>query len=67
MHRIPVVMYTPVSYTHLDVYKRQQQEVPYFFIGDDAFALTDTLMKPFSGMFPKGSLQRIFNYRICRA
>lgn len=45
----------------------RQQEVPYFFIGDDAFALTDTLMKPFSGMFPKGSSQRIFNYRICRA
>lgn len=44
-----------------------RQKIPYFFIGDDAFALSDRLMKPFSGMFVKGSPQRIFNYRICRA
>lgn len=45
----------------------RQKEIPYFFIGDDAFALCDNLMKPFAGYFQKGSLQRIFNYRICRA
>lgn len=45
----------------------RQNQVPYFFIGDDAFALNDNLMKPYSGIHPKGSLERLFNYRICRA
>lgn len=38
-----------------------------FFIGDEAFALTESLIKPFSGIHPKGSLQRVFNYRLSRA
>lgn len=42
-------------------------KVPYYFIGDEAFALADTLIKPFSGIHPKGSFQRIFNYRLSRA
>lgn len=41
--------------------------VPYFFAGDGAFALSENLMKPYSGDFPKGTLQRIFNYRLSRA
>lgn len=41
--------------------------IPYFFVGDEAFALSNTLMKPFSGIHPKGSRQRIFNYRLSRA
>lgn len=45
----------------------RQCEIPYFFIGDEAFALTDSLMKPFSGIHPKGSLQRVYNYRLSRA
>lgn len=45
----------------------RQREIPYFFIGDEAFALTDYLMKPFSGIQPKGSLQRVYNYRLSRA
>lgn len=45
----------------------RQKEIPYFFVGDEAFAFTDTLMKPYSGMHPKGSYQRIFNYRLSRA
>ena len=40
--------------------------VPYFFVGDDAFALKEWMMKP----FPFRGLtreQRIFNYRLSRA
>lgn len=46
---------------------KRQCKIPYFFIGDEAFALTDSLMKPYSGMHPPGSYQRIFNYRLSRA
>ena len=41
-------------------------DVPYFFIGDDAFPLTDHLMKPFRGRTLDHPM-RIFNYRHCRA
>ena len=44
-----------------------EHKIPYFFLGDEAFALTNSLMKPFSGLYPKGSLQRIFNFRLSRA
>jgi hypothetical protein len=38
-----------------------------FFIGDEAFRLGENLKKVFPGQHPKGSKERIFNYRICRA
>lgn len=42
-------------------------EVPFVLLGDQAFALTDNTMKPYSGLHPKGSKERIFNYRLSRA
>lgn len=41
--------------------------VPYVMLGDDAFGLSDNLMKPFSGLYLKGSVERVFNYRLSRA
>ena len=38
------------------------QDVPYFFIGDDTFALWETMMKPFSRRGLDNE-ERIFNYR----
>ena len=42
------------------------EDVPFYFVGDDAFALRETMMKPYSlrGMTKE---QRIFNYRLSRA
>jgi len=41
--------------------------VPYLFVADDEFALTPRIMKPYSGMYQKGSKERVFNYRLSRA
>jgi hypothetical protein len=38
-----------------------------FFIGDKAFPLSENIMQIYPGQHPKGSKERIFNYRICRA
>lgn len=43
------------------------KKIPYVFVGEEAFALSVNLMKPFSGTFVKGSFQRIFNYRLSRS
>jgi hypothetical protein len=45
----------------------REKSVPFFFIGDEAFHLSENLMKVYPGQHPKGSKERIFNYRICRA
>ena len=41
-------------------------DVPYFFIGDNAFALRSTMMKPYS-LRGLTNDQRIFNYRLSQA
>nr|XP_053618113.1 uncharacterized protein LOC128679722 [Plodia interpunctella] len=40
--------------------------VPYFFLGDDAFALQTHIIKPYDGNHTKRSPKRVYNYRICR-
>ncbi|XP_054261015.1 uncharacterized protein LOC128985495 [Macrosteles quadrilineatus] len=45
----------------------ESNDIPYFIVGDEAFALSDFLMRMYAGHFPKGSRQRLFNYRLCRA
>jgi hypothetical protein len=43
------------------------QELPYVFVADEAFRLSDTIMKPYSGTHKRGSYQRVFNYRLSRS
>lgn len=45
----------------------QDESLPYVFVGDDAFALSKNMMKPYSGVYEKGNKKRIFNYRLSRA
>lgn len=41
--------------------------IPYVFLADDAFGLSQHIMKPYPGVYNKGSPERIFNYRLSRA
>lgn len=45
----------------------RQKPVPYVFVGDDAFPISRSLLKPYPGTHVKNSMERIFNYRLCRA
>lgn len=42
------------------------QPVPYVILADDAFPLTQNIIKPYPGTHSKGSKERICNYRISR-
>ena len=42
-------------------------EIPYTFLADEAFPLMENIMKPYAGIGPKGSRERIYNYRLSRA
>jgi hypothetical protein len=44
-----------------------RRALPFFFIGDEAFPMSEHLMKVYPGYHPKGSKERIFNYRLSRA
>ena len=48
-----------------DALPNDYQDVPYFFIGDNAFALRETMMKPYS-LRGLDNEERIFNYRLSR-
>nr|CAI5824170.1 unnamed protein product [Callosobruchus analis] len=52
---------------HKIAYEELNKDAPYIFIADDAFPLTKHIMKPYSGVHPRGSIERIFNYRLSRA
>ncbi|CAH1957561.1 unnamed protein product [Acanthoscelides obtectus] len=41
--------------------------VPYVILGDDAFALSKNLLKPFPRSKFLSAKQKVFNYRLCRA
>jgi len=43
-----------------------EKKLPFVFVGDDAFALTENFMKP-CGQTGLTAEQRIFNYRLSRA
>ncbi|XP_043262498.1 protein ALP1-like [Colletes gigas] len=43
------------------------RKTPFVFVGDDAFPLNQSIMKPYPGVQAKYSKTRIFNYRLSRA
>lgn len=43
------------------------KNMPYVFVADEAFPLTNRIMKPYSGIHEKGTMQRKFNYHLSRA
>jgi hypothetical protein len=47
-------------------FERERKKVLHF-TGVEAFPFGENLMKIFPGQHPKGSKERIFHYRICRA
>lgn len=56
----------PLSFPGPDNIDGIEEEIPYFLVADDAFALSPNLLKPFSarGLTKKA---RIFNYRLSRS
>ncbi len=55
-----------IGFPDPDPIPNDYNDVPYFFIGDDAFALRPTMMKPYS-LRGLTNDERIFNYRLSRA
>lgn len=45
----------------------ENRPMPYVFVGDEAFPLTSRIMKPYSGIHDKGTMERTFNFRLSRA
>lgn len=46
---------------------QREVPVPYVFVADDAFPLSRRILKPYPGTHDKGTLQRVFNYRLSRS
>jgi hypothetical protein len=42
----------------------REKVIPHVILGDEAFALHENIMKPYSGLHEKWSKERIFNYRL---
>ncbi len=55
-----------INFPQPDPLPGDDQPMPYFIIGDDAFPLRTWLMKPYSKRTMPDE-ERIFNYRVCRA
>jgi hypothetical protein len=45
----------------------QRTPIPYHFVADEAFPLSENIMKVYSGLHSKGTKERIYNYKLCRA
>lgn len=45
----------------------KEEKMPYVFLADSAFALTENMMKPYAGNHNRGTKERVFNYRLSRA
>jgi hypothetical protein len=43
----------------------KKKPVPYFFFAEEAFIVQKNITKFLSGLYPKGSIERIFNYHEC--
>lgn len=50
-----------------DVITNSDKVLPYVIVGDNAFPLKNNIMVPYPGMHDKGSLKRVYNYRLSRA
>ena len=44
----------------------RNRKIPFIFLADSAFSMSENIMKPYAGNHPKGSKERIFNYRLSR-
>jgi hypothetical protein len=43
-----------------------RKSISYVSVADETFALQENIMKIFSGEYPKGPIESISNYRLCR-
>jgi len=48
------------------LFRNDTENCPFVFVGDEAFSLSENLMRPHAG-HNLSEKQRIFNYRLCRA
>jgi len=48
------------------LFTNDTENCPFVFVGDEAFSLSENLMRPYAG-YNLSAKQRIFNYRLCLA